>query len=178
MRKFLNGSMMFPINFMKSLLNSFNNVLTPVSFNPPHPHRGTTVCRLLPFPELAQCAKPVRFLGPWESGNAGQGSCVADIGQWYGWCRQVLWPMQASIFTDTGQWYGWVVADACQNFCWHRPVFLMIQVSDVANAGQNFFWHRPVILLELWPMQARIFADTGQWYCWSCGQHRPVFLKT
>ena len=34
------------------------------------PHRGTTVCRLLPFPGPAQCAEPVGFPGPRESGNA------------------------------------------------------------------------------------------------------------
>ena len=34
-----------------------------------YPHRGTTVCRLLPFPEPAHCAEPVGFPGPQESGN-------------------------------------------------------------------------------------------------------------
>ena len=34
------------------------------------PHRGTTVCRLLPVPGPAQCAEPVGFPGPRESANA------------------------------------------------------------------------------------------------------------
>ena len=34
------------------------------------PHRGTTVCQLLPFPGPAQCAEPVGFPGPRESANA------------------------------------------------------------------------------------------------------------
>ena len=113
---------------------------------------------------------------------------MANADKCCGRCRPVsqasdmgeLWPTQARIFADTCQWYCW----SCG---WHRPVYLMTQDSDVADAGQYFFWHRPVILLELWPMQAiifnvmwptqaRIFADTGQWYCWSCGRRRPLFL--
>ena len=60
-------------------------------------------------------------------------------------------------------------------------VVWLISASDmaagvVADAGQNFSQHRPVILLQLWPTQARIFANTGQWYCWSCGQRRSLFF--
>jgi hypothetical protein len=33
------------------------------------PHRGTTVCRLVPFPGPSQCAESFGFPGPRESGN-------------------------------------------------------------------------------------------------------------
>ena len=63
----------------------------------------------------------------------------------------VVWLISASDMAD---------ADKCCSRC--RPVFLLTQVGDVADASQYFFGHRPVILMELWPMQARIFANTGQ----------------
>ena len=110
---------------------------------------------------------------------------MADTGLNIYWHRPVVLMTQVGDVANTVQYFCWhrpVIWLCCG---WRRPVFLVTQASDmaelwptyvtvVANAGQYFYWHR----LVMWLMQAWIFADTGQWYCWSCGQHRPVFLMS
>jgi hypothetical protein len=44
-------------------------ITQPTGNDIPAPHRGTTVCRLVPFPGPSQCAESFGFPGPRESGN-------------------------------------------------------------------------------------------------------------
>ena len=65
------------------------------------------------------------------------------------------------------------MADADKCCGWRRPVFrpvyLMTQASIFADTGQWYCW-------SCGRCRPEFFANTGQWYCWSCGQHRTLFL--